>query len=89
MTTECALIAAVPDVLVLWLPYLGVTPDEFFMTRLGKTDVWCKTIQVNRKMRLAYTLAPNVGRVRPLSLGFAQRQRPCQIPLSQALPHRP
>ena len=58
------------NVLVLWLPYLGVTPDEFLMTRLGATDVWYKTIKVNRKMRLAYTLAPNVGRVRPLSLGF-------------------
>ena len=58
------------NVLVLWLPYLGVTPDEFFMTRLGETDVWYKTLKVNRKMRLAYTLAPNVGRVRPLSLGF-------------------
>lgn len=58
------------NVVVLWLPYLGVTPDEFFMTRLGETDVWYKTIKVNRKMRLAYTLAPNVGRVRPISLGF-------------------
>ena len=58
------------SVVVLWLPYLGVTPDEFFMKRLGETDVWYKTIKVNRKMRLAYTLAPNVGRVRPLSLGF-------------------
>lgn len=58
------------NVLVLWLPYLGVTPDEFFMTRLGETDVWYKTIKVNQKMRLAYTLAPNVGRLRPLSLAF-------------------
>jgi hypothetical protein len=58
------------NVLVLWLPYVGVTPDEFLMTRLGETDVWYKTIKVNRKMRLAYTLAPNVGRLRPLSLGF-------------------
>ncbi|HWR13523.1 MAG TPA: alpha/beta hydrolase-fold protein [Terriglobales bacterium] len=58
------------NVLVLWLPYLGVTPDEFFMTRLGDTDVWYKTIKVNRKMRLAYTLATNVGRLRPMSLGF-------------------
>ncbi len=58
------------NVLVLWLPYLGLTPDEFFMARLGETNVWYKTIKVNRKMRLAYTLAPNVGRVRPMSLGF-------------------
>ena len=58
------------NVVVLWLPYLGVTPDEFLMTRLGETDVWYKTIKVNRKMRLAYTVAPNVGRLRPMSLGF-------------------
>lgn len=58
------------NVIVLWLPYLGVTPDEFFMTRLANTDVWYKTIKVNRKMRLAYTLAANVGRLRPMSLGF-------------------
>ena len=58
------------NVLVLWLPYVGVAPDEFFMERLGQTDVWYKTIKVNRKMRLAYTLAPNAVRIRPLSLGF-------------------
>jgi enterochelin esterase family protein len=58
------------NVLVLWLPYVGVTPDEFLMSRLAETDVWYKTIKVNRKMRLAYTLAPNVGRLRPLSLGL-------------------
>jgi enterochelin esterase family protein len=58
------------NVLVLWLPYVGVVPDEFLMTCLGETDVWYKTIKVNRKMRLAYTLAPNVGRLRPISLGF-------------------
>ena len=58
------------NVLVLWLPYVGVTPDEFLMTRLGETDVWYKTIKVNRKMRLAYTLAPNAGRLRPMALGF-------------------
>lgn len=58
------------NVLVLWLPYVGVAPDEFLMTRLGETDVWYKTIKVDRKMRLAYTLAPNAARLHPLSLGF-------------------
>lgn len=58
------------NVLVLWLPYAGVTPDEFLMARLGGTDVWYKTIKVNRKMRLAYTLAPNAARLHPLSLAF-------------------
>jgi enterochelin esterase family protein len=58
------------NVLVLWLPYVGVTPDEFLMARLGDTDVWYKTIKVNRKMRLAYTLAPNATRLHPLSLAI-------------------
>ena len=58
------------NALVLWLPYVGVAPDEFLMTRLGETDVWYKTIKVNRRMRLAYTLAPNAARLHPLSLGF-------------------
>jgi enterochelin esterase family protein len=58
------------NVLVLWLPYVGVAPDEFLMARLDATDVWYKTIKVNRKMRLAYTLAPNAARLRPLSLAI-------------------
>jgi enterochelin esterase-like enzyme len=58
------------NVMVLWLPYVGVVPDEYLMARVGDTDVWYKSIKVNRKMRLAYTLAPNVGRLRPLSLGI-------------------
>ncbi len=58
------------NVMVLWLPYAGVAPDEFLMARLGETDVWYKTIKVDRKMRLAYTLAPNAARLRPLSLGI-------------------
>ena len=58
------------SVVVLWLPYVGVAPDEFLMMRLGETDVWYKTIKVHRKMRLAYTLAPNAARLHPLSLGF-------------------
>ncbi len=58
------------NVLVLWLPYAGVAPDEYFMTRLGETDVWYKTIKVDRKMRLEYSLAPNAARLHPLSLGI-------------------
>lgn len=58
------------NVMVLWLPYAGVAPDEYLMARLGETDVWYKTLKVDRKMRLAYTLAPNAARLRPLSLGF-------------------
>lgn len=60
------------NVMVLWLPYAGVAPDEYLMARLGKTDVWYKTLKVDRRMRLAYTLAPNAPRLRPLSLGIDQ-----------------
>ena len=58
------------NVMVLWLPYAGVAPDEFLMARLGGTDVWYKTIKVDRKMRLGYSLAPNAARLRPASLGL-------------------
>lgn len=58
------------NLMVLWLPYAGVAPDEFLMERLGETDVWYKTIKVDRRMRLAYTLAPNAARMHPLSLGI-------------------
>ena len=58
------------NVLVLWIPYMAVTPDQFLMTRLAGTNVWYKTIKVNRKMRLAYTLAANAARLQPLSMGI-------------------
>ena len=58
------------NVLVLWIPYVAVAPDEFLMARLYQTDVWYKTIKVDRKMRLAYTLAPNAARLHPFSLAI-------------------
>jgi len=58
------------NVMVLWIPYAGVAPDEYLMARLGETDVWYKTIKVDRKMRLAYTLAPNAARLLPFSLSI-------------------
>lgn len=61
------------NVIVLWVPYVGIAPDEYLMTRLGRTDVWYKTIKVDRRMRLAYTLALNAARLRPLSLGIDQQ----------------
>lgn len=57
------------NVLVAWLPHAGGTPDEFFMERLGETDVWYKTFAVGRKLRFTYTLAPNVPRIHAVSLG--------------------
>ena len=84
------------NVIVLWIPYAGVVPDEYLMARLGETDVWYKTIKVDRKMRLAYTLAPNAARLHPFSLGYRQRRdhHDCGSGQTgsaepQALPHRP
>ncbi len=58
------------NVVVLWIPYVGVAPDQYLMARLDDSDVWYKTIKVDRKMRLAYTLAPNAARLLPFSLGI-------------------
>ncbi|HMD99189.1 MAG TPA: enterochelin esterase [Terriglobia bacterium] len=58
------------NVMVLWIPYAGVVPDEYLMARLDGTDVWYKTVKVNRKMRMAYTLAPNAARLHPFSLAI-------------------
>ena len=60
------------NVAVLWLPYIGLAPDEYMMARIGGTDVWYKTIKVDRKMRLPYTLAPNATRIRPVALEYDQ-----------------
>ncbi len=35
-------------------------PDDFFMTRVPRTDVWYKTILVRRGSRFQYSLLPNV-----------------------------
>lgn len=73
---------------------------EFLMTRLSGTDVWYKTFKVNRKMRLAYTLAPptildnliaeqRILPVMALLIGNApggrDREPPCNPEFSRAL----
>jgi enterochelin esterase family protein len=58
------------NVFVARLPYAGGTPDDYFMERLGDTDVWYKTVATNRKARFEYSLAPNVPRIRPVSQGM-------------------
>ena len=49
---------------------MALRPTNILLTRLGATDVWYKTIKVDRKMRLAYTLALNAARLHPFSLGI-------------------
>ena len=52
------------NVIVLRLPYAAAAPDDYLMDRMEKTDVWYKTVEVGRKMRFDYTLAPNVPSLR-------------------------
>ena len=52
------------------LPYAGGAPDDYFMERIGDTDVWYKTVATDRKTRFEYSLAPNVPRIRPVSQGM-------------------
>jgi enterochelin esterase-like enzyme len=58
------------NVFVARLPYAGGTPDDYFMERIGDTDVWYKTVATDRKTRFEYSLAPNVPRIRPVSQGM-------------------
>jgi len=53
------------NVFVLRFPYAADKPDNYHMIRLGETDVWYKTIEVGKRMRFDYRLAPNV----PTSFG--------------------
>ena len=50
------------SVFVVWFPYAAEGPDDYHMTRLGETDVWYKSIKVDKRKRLVYRLAPNVPR---------------------------
>jgi enterochelin esterase-like enzyme len=58
------------NVFVARLPYAGGAPDDYFMERVGDTDVWYKTVPTDRKTRFEYSLAPNVPRIRPVSQGI-------------------
>ena len=58
------------NVFVARLPYAGGAPDDYFMDRLGDTNVWYKTVATDRKTRFEYSLAPNVPRIRPVSQGL-------------------
>jgi len=45
------------NVLVLWYPFASA--DDYRMARLGQTDVWYKTLRVDKHKRFVYRLAPN------------------------------
>lgn len=57
------------NVLLLWWPYTGQLPDDYRMLRLGETDVWYKTLKVNRHKRFLYRLAINAPHL-PIDTGL-------------------
>ena len=58
------------NVFVARFPYAGVAPDDYFMQRIEDTDVWYKTVAIEKATRFEYSLAPNVPRIRPVSQGM-------------------
>ncbi len=57
------------NVLLLWWPYTGQSPDDYRMLRLGETDIWYKTLKVDRHKRFLYTLAVNAPHL-PIDIGL-------------------
>jgi enterochelin esterase-like enzyme len=47
------------NVLVLWFPFTAQWPDDYRMTRIGDTDVWYKTVRVDKRKRFIYRLVSN------------------------------
>jgi enterochelin esterase-like enzyme len=44
---------------VVWFPFSLYWPDNYQMSRLGETDIWCKTVKVDKRKRFNYQLALN------------------------------
>jgi enterochelin esterase family protein len=43
----------------MWLPFAPERPDDFAMHRLGRTDLWYKTMRLPAGSRFGYQLSPN------------------------------
>lgn len=52
------------DVTVIWFPYTARWPDDYRLERLGSTDIWYRTVKVDRRKRFMYRLAANAPPVR-------------------------
>jgi enterochelin esterase-like enzyme len=47
------------NVMVLWFPFTSQWPDDYRMTRIADSDVWYKTIKVDKRKRFIYRLVSN------------------------------
>jgi enterochelin esterase-like enzyme len=73
-------------VMVCWWPFASVSPDDYRLTRLGRTDVWFRSVKVEKHKRFMYQMALN-----PPSLAAPLRPETFAVidALSQADPLNP
>lgn len=50
---------------VMWFPFALQEPDEYRLIRLGETNVWYKSLPVDKRKRFIYQLAENVPALHP------------------------
>ena len=58
------------NVVVLWYPFFVERPDDFRLIRLGETNVWYKSVPVDKRKRFVYQLALNSPPIRPFEDPF-------------------
>ena len=50
---------------IIWFPFAFQEPDEYQLIRLGETNVWYKSLPVDKRKRFMYQLAENVPALHP------------------------
>jgi enterochelin esterase-like enzyme len=50
---------ATKNVLIVWFPFTMQSPDKYRLTQIADTNVWYRTLKVNKRKRFIYRLAPN------------------------------
>ena len=54
------------NVTIMWFPCIALLqPDEYRLIRLGETNVWYKSLPVDKRKRFMYQLAENIPALRP------------------------
>ena len=50
---------------IIWFPFAFQEPDEYRLIRLGETNVWYKSLPVDKRKRFMYQLAENIPALHP------------------------
>ena len=53
------------SVTVLWYPFVVERPDDYRLIRVGETNVWYRSVPVDKRKRFIYQLAVNGPPIRP------------------------